>query len=316
LTEKSGLKADGPETPPKRIVRRLAEIHPDVSASRLKRAVMEGQVTVNGTIERNAGALVQTAEAVVWDANRPTMRRTTSALSVLFEDDDAVLVFKPAGLLTHATAEKEKDTLAARVSNYLASQAKRRPYLGVVHRLDKDTSGLVAFAKSRRGLQWMQSQLRTHEAERIYIAVVEGDVAPDQGRFEGLLVRDRGDGRRGVARPGQPGETATTNWRVLERFGIATLVEVQLETGRTHQIRIHFAHAEHPLVGDPVYRDRERKPFPIPFPRQALHAQVLGFDTVSGSHVVRRAEPPADFQELLASLRRLPKPSGPRNKKG
>lgn len=287
-----------------RIVRRLQLIHPDVSASRLKRAVVLGQVTVNGERVDDPGALVAADDAVAWDPNREVRRRTATELHVLYEDDDAVAVEKPAGLLTHPTEAKEKDTLLARVSAWAARRKRGRAYVSVVHRLDKETSGILVFARSRRGLVALQAQLRGHTMDRRYRAVVEGNLAGDSGRFDQALVEDRGDRRRGVAREGEAGLPAVTDWTVLERFGIATLVEARLGTGRTHQIRVHFAHAGHPLVGDPVYRDPRRPPFPVPFGRQALHAGRLGFTTPAGEEVNLEMPPPADFQALVAGLRR------------
>jgi 23S rRNA pseudouridine1911/1915/1917 synthase len=175
-------------------------------------------------------------------------------------------------------------------------------YVSVVHRLDKETSGILVFARSRRGLVTLQAQLRSHSMERRYQAVVEGDLKGDAGTFNQDLVEDRGDRRRGVAKPGETGTAAVTEWKVLERFGLATLVEARLKTGRTHQVRVHFAHAGHPLVGDPVYRDPRRPPFPVPFPRQALHAGRLGWTTPEGKRVSLEAEPPPDFQKLLKDL--------------
>ncbi len=130
--------------------------------------------------------------------------------------------------------------------------------MSVVHRLDKETSGILVFARSRRGLIGLQAQLRAHTMDRRYRALVEGDLTGDAGTFDRDLVEDRGDRRRGVAKPGEAGIRAVTEWTVVERFGLATLVEARLKTGRTHQIRVHFASAGHPLVGDPVYRDPKK----------------------------------------------------------
>ncbi len=288
-----------------RIVRRLQQLHPDVSGSRLKRAVVEGQVTVGGQVVDDPGAIVAEDAAVVWDPNRRIRRRVDTSLEVLYEDDDAVAVVKPAGLLTHPTEANELDTLLSRVSLWAKRRygANRRSYVAVVHRLDKETSGVLVFARSSRGLHDLQAQLRNHTMDRRYVAVVEGDVFGDAGTFDQDLVEDRGDRRRGVARPGMKGTRAVTEWKVLERFGLATLVEVRLKTGRTHQIRVHFAHAGHPVVGDPVYRDPRRPPFPVAFPRQALHAGRLGWVTPAGKPVLVETEPPADFAQLLDSLR-------------
>jgi 23S rRNA pseudouridine1911/1915/1917 synthase len=197
------------------------------------------------------------------------------------------------------------DTLLSRVSLWAKRRfgGNRRAYIAVVHRLDKETSGVLVFARSSRGLHDLQAQLRNHTMDRCYLAVVEGDIFGDAGTFDAELVEDRGDRRRGVARPGSKGTRAVTEWKVLERFGLATLVEVRLKTGRTHQIRIHFAHAGHPVVGDPVYRDPRRPPFPVAFPRQALHAGRLGWVTPGGEKVLVESAPPADFAKLLEMLR-------------
>ncbi len=291
---------------PVRIVRRLQEIYSGASASRLKRAGLEGQVTVDDAVVNDPGALVAERSRVVWDPGREVRRRVDAKIPVLYEDDDVVAVVKPAGLLTHPTEAKERETLLSRVSlraQRRFGRAAGRAYVAVVHRLDKETSGILVFARSRRGLVQLQAQLRAHAMDRRYVAVVEGNVAGDAGTFDRDLVEDRGDRRRGVAKPGEKGIRAVTEWRVLERFGIATLVEARLRTGRTHQIRVHFASAGHPLVGDPVYRDPRRPPFPVPFARQALHAGGLGFRTPGGKKVSLEAEPPPDFQALLRALR-------------
>lgn len=286
-----------------RIVRLLAQLYQAETPSRLKRAVLEGQVTVNGNVVDDPGTLVPGEAAVVFDPNRKIRRRVDNSVSVLYDGEDAVAVLKPAGLLTHPTEAKEKDTLVSRVSTWLAKKEKGRPFLAVVHRLDRDTSGVIAFARTRRGLASLQAQLKAHTADRRYLAVVEGDVEGESGVFRWEMVEDRGDRRRGVARPGSRGIPAVTEWRVLDRFRIATLVEVSLRTGRTHQVRVHFAHAGHPLVGEPIYRDPSRRPFAIPFARQALHAARLGWTTPTGEKILIEAPPPPDFAGLVATLR-------------
>lgn len=300
-------------TGPLRIVRKLALLYPDVSATRLKRAVIDGQVLVEGAVVSDPGAKVAPDAAIVWDRNRKIERNVRSSVVVLHEDDDAIAVLKPAGLLTHPTEAKEKETLLGRVSTYAARRQKGRVYISVVHRLDKETSGVLVFAKSRQGLITLQAQLRAHTMDRRYQALVEGDMNGDSGVFDRDLVEDRGDRRRGVAKPGEAGIRAVTEWKVLERFGIATLVEARLKTGRTHQIRVHFAHAGHSLVGDPVYRDTKAPPFPVPFTRQALHAGHLGWTGADGKVVSVDAPPPPDFQKLLAAVRaKAPRGARPR----
>jgi 23S rRNA pseudouridine1911/1915/1917 synthase len=300
-----------------RIVRRLAALYPAETASRLKRAVLEGQVSVDGAIVDDPGALVTEAQKVVFDPNRKVQRRIETPLTILHEDADAIAVVKPAGLLTHPTDAEEPDTLLSRVSEYVARKEGRRrgpgpprSFVSLVQRLDRDTSGVVVLAKSRGGVVLLQGQLRSHTMDRAYQAVVEGDVKGPQGVIEWNIVEDRGDGRRGVDRTGEHGVRAVTRWRVVERFGVATLVEARLETGKQHQIRIHFAALGHPVVGDPVYRDPRRPPFPVAFPRQALHAGQLGWTSATGQKVSVRTEPPADFTKLVETLRRRARAAG------
>ena len=296
---------------PIRIVRRLAALHPGETASRLKRAVVEGQVTVNGALVDDPGTLVTEKDVVSFDPNRKVRRKVDTSLTVLYEDEDSVAVVKPAGLLTHPTEAKEKDSLLSRVSAWAAKRGKGRAYVSVVHRLDKETSGALVFARSRKGLVSLQAQLRAHTVDRRYVAVVEGNLAEDRGTFEWPILEE-GERRKRVAREGENGIRAITDWKVLERFGVATLVEARLRTGRTHQIRIHFSHAGHPLVGDQVYRDPKKPAFPVAFKRQALHAGHLGWEKPDGGKVSVTTAPPRDFEELLSALRkRAAKPKGP-----
>lgn len=286
-----------------RIVRRLAALYPEETASRLKRAVIEGQVTVNGSVVDDPGTLVTEEDAVAFDPNRKVRRKVDTSLTVLYEDEDSVAVVKPAGLLTHPTEAKEKDSLLSRVSTWAAKRGKGRAYVSVVHRLDKETSGALVFARSRKGLVSLQAQLRAHTVDRRYLAVVEGTLEGESGTFEWPILEE-GERRKRVAREGEKGIKAITDWKVVERLGIATLVEARLRTGRTHQIRIHFAHAGHPLVGDQVYRDPKMKAFPIPFKRQALHAGHLGWERPDGAKVSVKTPPPKDFEDLLSALRK------------
>jgi 23S rRNA pseudouridine1911/1915/1917 synthase len=230
-------------------------------------------------------------------------RKVDTSLTVLYEDEDSVAVVKPAGLLTHPTEAKEKDSLLSRVSAWAAKRGKGRAYVSVVHRRDKETSGALVFARSRKGLVSLQAQLRAHTVDRRYVAVVEGNLPEDRGTFEWPILEE-GERRKRVAREGESGIRAITDWKVLERFGIATLVEARLRTGRTHQIRIHFSHAGHPLVGDQVYRDPKKPAFPVAFKRQALHAGHLGWEKPDGGKVSVTTPPPRDFEELLTALRK------------
>ena len=277
-------------------------------------AVRAGRVDVEGTVEDEPGRLVAESANLAFHPSRPARYRVRSRLSVLAEDADFLIVDKPAGLLSVPTAEHEKDTLLARVLDYLHHRFGRRPTAFVVHRLDKDTSGALVFARNRSALHFLQDLFQRHAIEREYMAIVEGRV-PDSGSYTADLVRDGGDLRRGVARPGQQGERAVTRYRAIERFDGATLVSIELETGRTHQIRVHFAAAGHPVLGDRVYGGRRRgsrvggqEGKGPQAPRQMLHARRLGFAHPRTGERVRAESPlPEDFVGVLENLRKKSK---------
>jgi len=268
-----------------------------------REAVRAGRVDVDGITADEPGGNVGQDAKITLSPGRPARYRVRSRLCVLAEDADFLIVDKPAGLLTVPTAGQEKDTLLARALDYLHHRFGRRPTAFVVHRLDRDTSGAVVFARTRSVLHFLQELFRRHAIEREYIAIVEGNPS-ESGRFSTALVTDRGDSRRGVARAGEPGKRAVTRYRVVERLAGASLVSVELETGRTHQIRIHFASAGHPVLGDRVYRGRNAPPPPALAPRQMLHARRLGFPHPRTGGAVRAESPlPADFLDVLARLR-------------
>jgi 23S rRNA pseudouridine1911/1915/1917 synthase len=267
-------------------------------------AVRAGRVDVDGAPNDEPGIDVREDARLRFDPNRPERRRVRSRVAVLAEDPLFVIVDKPPGLLTVQTAEHESDTLVARVLAYLQHRYRRRAWVGVVHRLDKDTSGALVFARQRASLRDLQEKFRAHRIDREYVAIVEGHVR-EAGTFDAPLVADRGDRRRGVAGPGEPGKRAVTRYRPIEKLRRATLVAVRLETGRTHQIRVHFADSGHPIVGDRVYRRRLPADSPIYAPRQMLHARVLGFAHPKTGEPVRAVSPlPTDFEAVLTSLRK------------
>ena len=294
----------------------------DLAVSRLfgfsrraaREAVRAGRVDVDGRVADEPGSDVAEGARITLAASRPARYRVRTRLSALVEDPDFVIVDKPAGLLTVPTALQEKDTLLARVLDYLQHRFGRRPRAYVLHRLDRDTSGAVVFARTRPALHFLQQLFRRHAIEREYVAIVEGDLS-DSGRFSADLVADRGDSRRGVARGGEAGKRAVTRYRVVERLQGACLVSIELETGRTHQIRIHFAAAGHPVLGDRVYRSRSAPPPPVLAPRQMLHARRLGFPHPATGAPVRAESPiPADLLDVLARLRA--KRKAPRKRPG
>lgn len=269
-------------------------------------AVRNGRVDVDGARCDEPGLMVDADANIAFDANRPKKRRVVGAsLLVLYEDADVIIVNKPPGVLTLPTRSHEQGTLSERVAKYLELRHGGKTHVGVIHRLDKDTSGALAFAKSTPSLHAFQELFRDHAIERQYLALVEGVPNTESGTIRQPIVLG-GDGERHrVARRAGEGVDAVTHFRVLERFGpVASLVACWLETGRTHQIRLHLAHFGHPVVGDDRYRPREQRRSKAHFKRQALHAQTLGFkQPLSGETVRVEAPLPADYAALLDDLR-------------
>jgi 23S rRNA pseudouridine1911/1915/1917 synthase len=269
-------------------------------------AVRQGRVDVEGKACREPGREVEDGANLVFDPNRPRSSTPARRLDILYEDAQIVIVNKPAGLLSQPTPAREPHTLVEQVGRYLVRKhGIKKPYVGIVHRLDQDTSGAILVVTAARALRPFQAIFRAHAIERSYLAVVEGVFATPSGRIDLPLVADRGDGRRGVARRADEGAAAVTHYEVLERFGhLASLVACRLQTGRTHQIRIHLAELGHPVIGDRVYRPRRGPAFPITFQRQALHAQALGFvHPISRQELHVDAALAADMAGLISELR-------------
>lgn len=294
-----------PEVTP---LRRLARVVQELLASpyaHAKREVEIGHVMVNGDIVSDPGALVAEGDEVAHDPNRPRRRRPQAAppVEVLYLDDDLVVVLKPAGLLVHPTWEGERDTLVARTAAAIQRRTGRPGRPLVVHRLDRDTSGVVVLARRHDVATALQAQFRTHAIERRYLALVAGDFDREQV-VERNIGRPRAGARRAALRPGA-GQPAKTVLRAAERFGKATLVEAELHTGRTHQVRVHLSYLGHPVLGDAVYGDPRSDPVEVP--RLALHAAHLSFlHPGKGELMTFRAAFPADLLPALGRLRRAP----------
>lgn len=285
-----------------RLARRLVERYPELSFTHAKQVVAAGQVTVGGEVATDPGLWVAANAEAVWERDRPR-RRVRPRLDIVHEDDDVVVVVKPAGLLTQPTPAGERDTLFGRLADALG-RGRVRPYLAVVHRLDREASGLLVFARNLGALHALQGQLRAHRLTRRYLAIVEGRLAQEAGTFDRALAGDGTRERRHVAKPGESGRPAVTHFRVRERLAGATLVEVELETGRTHQIRIHFAAAGHPLLGERVYRRPGAPPPPAALARLALHAAELAFIHPRSGERLRSTSPlPGELVQLVDGLR-------------
>jgi 23S rRNA pseudouridine1911/1915/1917 synthase len=290
--------------------------HPELSRRKAREVIEKGQVSVDGRQVREPGAAVGPDAQVRWDPNLRALSRARLTLARLYEDEHLVVVDKPAGLLSVPTspeAAAAEDTALARVRDYARRRHPQRPYVGLVHRLDRDTSGALAFALSPQVRSGLIALLRAHRIERRYLALVEGEPRGDDGVVDLPLHEDYEAGRRRVARPGEPARPAVTRWQVRERLSGAALLEVELGTGRQHQIRVHLAHLGLPVLGDPVYRRRAAPP-PLAVDRQMLHAAVLGFAHPLSGEAVRAESPlPDDFKAARAALRqRRRTPGGPR----
>jgi 23S rRNA pseudouridine1911/1915/1917 synthase len=309
---------------------KLVAVRFGLSRRNAREAVLRGHVDVEDETCRDPGRELEPGVILKYVPSRPRPHVVARRLRVLYEDRHILVVDKPSGLLTQPTADREQDTLLERAGRYLARTRRLiRPYVGIVHRIDRDTSGAVLLVCDPAALRPFQSLFGTHSIERRYLAVVEGKVQPAQGTIDLAIAADRGDGRRGTARDhdpkrrtkiempqfertdrrpraGRTGRTAITRYEVVERFGdLASLITCRLETGRTHQIRIHLAEVGHSVVGDPVYRPKAAPPFPVSFARQALHAQTLGFlHPFSGQRLDVEAPVPADMTELISILGR------------
>lgn len=286
----------------------LIRLHPGLSRRKAREVIEKGQVTVRGETVLEAGREVAAADEVRWDANRPARRRVRSSLPLLYSDEAIVIVDKPPGLLAVPTSPEavDEDTALRRVQALARHLQPRRPYVGVVHRIDRDTSGALAFALTPEARRRLRDLFRAHDIERRYLALVHGAPRDDHGAIDAAIHEEYAGGRRRLARGREPAVAALTRWRVVERFPSAALVEVELETGRQHQIRLHLAHIGHPLVGERVYA-ADRGPRKPAAPRQMLHAARLAFaHPLSGARVQAESPLPPDFRRSLAALRRKP----------
>ena len=282
------------------------------SRSRVSDALAKGKVFVNGSeaTTSDAGSRLRGGDVVrVWiDRPGSAHRRRTSIahseLEILYEDDQLIIVNKPAGLLAVPLPERgEIRSAYDQIRDHLRPRGKRKPL--VVHRIDRDTSGLVMFAKNVRAQEHLKDQFQRRDPERLYLAVVHGHPRPSPGTWRDDLAWDAAALVQKRAHPRDPKKKeAISHYRVLEALGDASLIEIRLETGKRNQIRVQAALHGHVLVGERLYAPRSVAVSSIAFHRQALHAFRLSFDhPVSGRRVTVEAPLPPDFKELLARLR-------------
>jgi len=291
----------------------LAEMFPDYSRSRLTGWIKAGAVTLNGAVAAPR-QLLRGGEKVQLEAELETeveLEPEAIALDIVHEDDYVLVLNKPAGLVVHPGAGNSAGTVLNALLHHDPALA-RLPRGGIVHRLDKDTSGLMVVAKTLAAHTALVDMLSRHDVERQYEAVVVGTMVAG-GTVDAAIGRHMGDRLRQAVRDEEDGKRAVTHYRLRERFRAHSLLQCSLETGRTHQIRVHMAHIGHQLVGDPLYGGGLKLPKGASpelvaalrgFRRQALHAERLAFEhPVTHEPMSFTAERPADLQALIDALR-------------
>jgi 23S rRNA pseudouridine1911/1915/1917 synthase len=291
-----------------RLDRWLAARVPDVSRARLQTLIADGHVRVDGRA-RKPSHRVGAGERIEVDIPplpAQELQPEPASLCIVHEDEHVLVVDKPAGLVVHPGAGHARGTLAAAVLAHSPGIAgvggPRRP--GVVHRLDKDTSGLLVVAKTQLAYESLTTQLAARTVQRVYLAVAHGRVTAASGVIDRPIGRDPRDRKRMAVRPLGQGRHAVTEFRVLERFRDFTYVEASLQTGRTHQIRVHLASSGHPIAGDDVYGARRRRPLPVSIDGLALHAASLAFvHPLTQARMEFGSPLPPRIERLLSHLR-------------
>lgn len=295
-----------------RLDKALADLLPDLSRERLKALIVDGQVTSGGRF-LNPSMKVAVGQSFAIAMPTPVESEAVAQdipLNIVYEDADLIVIDKPAGMVVHPAVGNLDGTLVNALLHHCKDSLSgiggvARP--GIVHRIDKDTSGLLVVAKSDKAHEGLAQQFSAHSIDRLYAAIVYGIPNPAAGTVDTWIGRSDSDRKKmAVHREGR-GKHAVTHYRVIDRLRGAALVECRLQTGRTHQVRVHLTHLGHPLIGDPVY-GRERKGFKsiletLSFKRQALHAKRLGFiHPVTGEKLSFDSALPTDMQELLSEL--------------
>ena len=290
VVEQSGIRLD----------KYISEMCPDLSRTQAQRLILDGQVTVNGNPEKASFKLSagDTVLVKILPLTPSHLAPENIHVPILYEDDDILVVNKPAGLIVHPAPGHTGHTLVNAVLSHLVTLSDDVQRPGIVHRLDKDTSGVMVIARNPVAHENLAAQFKKHTVKQVYLALVRGQVTPEEGIIEAPIGRDTGDRKKMAISGESRGKKALTRYKVIRFLGNYTLLEVMPQTGRTHQIRVHLAAIGYPVVGDATYGVKS----PV-LPRQFLHAHKLGFHLPSTGKYVEFTSPlPEDLEKALKAI--------------
>lgn len=295
------------ETQSTRIDSVLSLLLPETSRSFIVKLIESGGLMVNGKECTSKKYKVQAGDQVELTVPEPEVLKIEAEnipLDIVYEDDHVLVVNKPKGMVVHPAVGNYTGTLVNAIMYHCGDRLSSingviRP--GIVHRIDKDTSGLLMIAKNDKAHESLSAQLAEHSITRRYVALVHNNFSDDEGTVDAPIGRDPKNRLR-MAVTRENSKNAVTHWKVLERFGKYTLIEARLETGRTHQIRVHMAHLSHPLVGDMVYGPKKQA---LTEDGQMLHAKILGFvHPATGKYMEFERPLPESFEKILSKVRK------------
>ena len=288
----------------KRIDAFLSNNFEQVSRSYIVKLIEEGNVTVNGTEQKTKKGKVKENDLIKIVIPEPEVLKVEAQdipIEIVYEDDDVIVVNKPRGMVVHPAPGNYDGTLVNALMHHAESLSSINGVIrpGIVHRIDKDTSGLLMIAKNNNSHNALAEQLHDHTTTRVYYAIVHGKIREESGTVNAPIARSSKDRLKMAVVPG--GREAVTHFEVIERFPDYTLLKLKLETGRTHQIRVHMTYIQHPLLGDQVYGPKKAK---IKHNGQLLHAKTLGFvHPTTGEYVEFDSELPEYFVKTLNKVR-------------
>ena len=288
---------------PMRLDRWLVDQRPEQSRSSIQKFINSGLVLINYKTAKSKTPLKKGDNVQIWlppPEPLPYLKAERMHLDILFEDKHIIVINKQSGLTVHPAPGHKSGTLVngllAHCENLPGINGKLRP--GIVHRLDKDTSGCMVVAKDQESLVNLQMQIKNKIASRNYLAIIHGVPNTSEGKIVGNIGRHPNDRKKYAVVDENSGKYACTNWKLVEKFGNYSLMSFKLETGRTHQIRVHCSFIKHPIVGDPLYG--RCKKLPCNLKGQALHANKLGLiHPINGQNLMFEAELPLEFQKLI-----------------